>query len=390
MATVTQDVAPPAANAPAPPAAGRIPAGERIRSVDALRGFDMFWISGGEELVHALAAATSWHWALVAGEQLRHTPWAGFTFYDLIQPLFLFVTGLTLPLLISRRRAAGLSNAAIIRQLALRAAILFVLGHLDKNGAISLDFAHQRFTGVLNRIGVAGLAAGVIVLFCRTRGRILWTAGLIAAYAALLSFVPAPGRAEPSFLQGENIVDYLDQRVMPGKLASGNHDANGWCSTPSAVATVLAGALAGQWLFSARSNRRKLTGLILAGLGLVAAGAAWSVQLPIIKHLWTSSFVLYTAGWSCLLLALFHGVVDVLRWQTWVKPLLWIGLNPLLIYLLRSTHFVNFEYIATFLVGFVWRGVDPAWAKVWLGVAVLALELALLWCLHRKKFYWRI
>jgi predicted acyltransferase len=107
------------------------------------------------------------------------------------------------------------------------------------------------------------------------------------------------------------MVDYLDQHVMPGKLRSGNHDANGWFSTPPVVATVLFGCLAGSWLLSSRRAAVKIGGLIGAGVVLVLLGIAWSWSFPIIKHIWTSSYVLYTAGWNCLLLAAFSGVTLV-------------------------------------------------------------------------------
>ena len=303
-------------------------ASERVQSVDVLRGFDMFWISGGDHLFHALAIATGWSGAVFLSNQLKHSHWAGFTCYDLIQPLFLFITGITLPLSIGRRLARGQTRWTVFRRLLTRAMFLVLLGHLVKNGAISFDVPHIRFTSVLGRIGVAGLAAGVIIMFTRVRAQIIWAVGILIVYWALLTFVPAPGQPGPSFNQGVNIVDYLDQHVMPGRLASGNHDANGWFSTPPVVATVLLGALAGAWLLSARNFARKALGLAGAGLALVALGWLWGLQCPIIKHIWTSSYVLYAGGWSCLLLALFYAIVDGLRWRRWGFPFLLIGMNP--------------------------------------------------------------
>jgi predicted acyltransferase len=365
-------------------------AGERVQSVDILRGFDMFWISGGDHLFHALAIATGWSWVVFCSSQLKHSHWAGFTFYDLIQPLFLFITGITLPLSVGRRLKRGQTRWEIFRRLLTRALILIILGHLDKNGAISLDVPHIRFTSVLGRIGVAGLAAGVIMMFARTRAQILWVIGILVGYWALLTFVPAPGQAAPSFNQGVNIVDYLDQHVMPGRLASGNHDANGWFSTPPVVATVLLGALAGAWLLSAGSIGRKVVGLMGAGLGLVAVGWLWGLQFPIIKHIWTSSYVLYAGGWSCLLLGLFYGIVDGLHWRRWGFLFLLIGMNPLLIYFLVNTRLVDFGYIAKFFLGFTFASASPEMAKVWHSLATMAVEFALLYWCYRRKWFWRV
>jgi predicted acyltransferase len=369
---------------------GHTAAEERVQSVDVLRGFDMFWISGGDHLFHALAIATSWSWVVYLSHQLRHSSWAGFTFYDLIQPLFLFITGMTLPLSVGRRLARGQTRWEVFRRLLTRAIFLVILGHLDKNGAISFDIPQIRFTSVLGRIGVAGLAAGVVIMFTRVRAQIMWVLGIVIAYWALLTFVPAPGQPGPSFKQGINIVDYLDQHVMPGRLASGNHDANGWFSTPPVVATVLMGALAGAWLLCPRAMGRKLLGLVGAGLGLVALGWVWGLQCPIIKHIWTSSYVVYTGGWSCLLLALFYAIIDGLRWRRWAFPFLLIGMNPLMIYFLGNTRLVDFGYIAKFFLGFAYASAPLDMRAVWQAAATMAVELVFLYWLYRRKFFWRV
>ena len=363
---------------------------ERIQSIDALRGFDMLWISGGGEFLHTLAVATSWTWAIAVAGQFEHSRWVGCTFYDLIQPLFLFICGITLPLSIGRRMRRGQTRMQILRRLALRAVVLVILGQLDKNGPVSFDVAHIRFAGILQRIGVAGLAAGAIMMYARPRAQILWVIGILGGYGALMTFVPAPGQPAPSFEPGVNIVDYLDQHVMPGRLDAGTHDAEGWFSTPPAVASVLFGALAGAWLLSAASVQRRVMGLLGAGAVLVALGMLWGLQLPIIKNLFTSSYVVYTAGLSCLLLGLFYGVIDGLRLRAWAFPLLLIGMNPLLIYILRSTGWVDFRYIAKFFFGFGFAHASAPVAALCHVVATITVELLFLYWLYRRKLFWRI
>jgi predicted acyltransferase len=374
---------------PMPPA-GHTPPEERLQSLDILRGFDMFWISGGDHLFHAIATATGWAWAVLLAHHLKHVHWEGFRFYDLIMPLFLFITGITLPLSVGRRLARGQTRWEIFRRLLTRTLLLVILGHMDKNGPISLDVAHLRFTSVLGRIGVAGLAAGVILMFTRTRGQILWVIGILMGYWALMTFVPAPGQAAVSFEQGVNVVDYLDQRIMPGVLKSGNHDAIGWCSTPPAIATVLLGALAGAWLLSANSPGRKVAGFLGAGVVLVGVGWLWGLQFPIIKNLWTSSFVLYTAGWSCLLLGVAYGIADGLKWRRWGYPFLLIGMNPLVIYILTNTRWIDFHYVAQFFLGFTYAGASATMVPVWQEVTTLIAQFIFLYWLHRKKLFWRV
>jgi len=361
-----------------------------MQSVDVLRGFDMFWISGGEAVFHALALATGWTWAVWFAGQLVHTKWEGMTFYDLIQPLFLFITGLTLPMSVGRRIARGESRWEIFKRLSVRTIALIILGHFDKNGALSFDVSQIRFTGVLQRIAVASLIAAVIMMFARPRAQVKWVVGIVVAYWALLTFVPAPGQPAVTFEMGRNIVDYIDQHIMPGRLASKIHDANGWASTPPVVATVLMGALAGSWLLTAASVARKVMVLLGTGLALVALGWLWGRQMPIIKHLWTSSYVIYTAGWSCLLLGAFYGVVDGLRWRRWGFPFLLIGMNPLVIYILLSTNWVDFGYIAKFFLGFSYSHTAPNFLPLWKATATLLVEFIFLYWLYRRKFFWRV
>lgn len=366
------------------------PAAERMQSLDILRGFDMFWISGGEGLFVALAKATGWAWAVAFAAQLEHVPWAGCHFYDLIFPTFLFISGVTLPLVVTRRIARGESRRVILGRLALRAVLLSLLGYLYNQKGVTFDLHAIRFTSVLGRIGVAGFAAGVIVMFARPRAQFFWIAGLLLGYWALLALVPAPDQPGPSYEQGKNIVDWLDRHLMPGKLMSGNHDAIGWCSTPPAVATALLGALAGAWLLAAGAAWRKVLGLIGAGLVLVALGWAWSLRFPIIKHIWSSSYVLFAGGWSCLALGVFYGIVDGLRWRRWGFLFLLIGMNPLVLYVLRGTGLISFSAAGKFFFGFAYAGVKSPWLGLYQELATLAVEFLFLYWLYRRKIFLRV
>lgn len=369
---------------------GHTPPSERVQSIDVLRGFDMFWILGVEDFFHALAIATGWSGVVLASRELSHSAWQGCTCYDLIQPLFLFIVGLTLPIAIGRRLARGQTKGEVFRRLFGRALILIVLGHFDKNGPLSFDFAHIRYTGVLERIGVSGLAVGVILMHFKPRGQIAWLAGLLLFYWALLSFVTAPGQPVHTYAEGRNIIDWLDQRIMPGRLVSGDTDANGWTATPNCFSTVLFGALAGQWILSDRRFWRKFLGMAAAGCLLVAFGWLWGRQLPIIKHLWTSSYVVFAAGWSCLLLAFFFAIIDGVKWRAWAFPFLIIGMNPLVIYILKDTNWVDFPYLSKFFLGFAWAGCTPHWAAVWHEAATVLVELLFLYVLYRKRWFWRV
>lgn len=367
------------------------PGADRLVSLDILRGFDMFFISGGEELFHALAKATGWAWAVWMATQMNHVEWAGFRIIDLVFPLFVFISGVTLPIVIEKRLSRGEGRGGILLKLLRRALILVLLGVIYNTGKISFDVHNLRFGSVLGRIGLAGFGAGVIVLFTSPRAQAGWALGILAFYWALLTFTPVPGQAPGQhFEKGKNVADWVDQRIMPGRLYNKTHDPEGLVSTLPAVATALLGALAGAWLRTQRTPLRKALGLLAAGLVMLALGRLWGLQFPIIKKLWTSTFVLYAAGWSCLLLALFYAVADGLRWRAWGFPFLLIGMNPLTIYLLRGTGLIDFEHIGRFFCGFAINRASQPMIPVYGELATIFFELALLYWLYRKKFFLRV
>lgn len=363
----------------------------RLMSLDVLRGFDMFWITGGEELFHVLAKATGWAWVAAVTAQLDHAPWAGFKFYDLIFPLFVFISGATLPLSIGRRLERGERRARILGRMLRRALVLVLLGVIYNAQKISFEVSALRFGSVLGRIGLAGLGAGAIVLFTKSWGtRLAWVAAILLAYWALLTGVPVPGVGPASLDQGKNLADYVDQHFMPGKLYNQDHDPEGLLSTLPTVATALLGALAGGWLSARRGAAVKTLGLLAAGAALLGLGSVWAWRFPLIKNLWTSSFVLYTAGWSCVLLALFYAAVDVLRWRRWGFLFLLIGMNPLTIYFLNATELIDFDHLGHFFFGFLGTYAAREWVPVVQSLGVLTVQFVFLYWLYRRKVFIKI
>lgn len=355
----------------------------RLASLDALRGFDMLWITGGRTVVNALAAATGAPLVLALGRQLEHTPWNGFTAWDLVFPLFLFLSGVTIPFSQDRKLAAGTPRGLLARRIVRRALLLVVLGAIY-NGLLTFDLAHQRWASVLARIGLGWAGAATIALFTGWRGRALAAVAILLLYAALLGYWPVPDGAG-TWIQGHNVVDLFDQRFLPGRLHKGNHDPEGILSTIPAVATALLGTLAGARLRRVgRPRARTVLELACAGLVLLLCGWGWGRFQPINKNLWTSSFVLWTGGWSLLLLALFHGLVDVLGWRKAAFPLVVLGANPITLYLLD--HFVAFDAVSAFLLQHEPVLVD---ATVVALVAV-GMRWLVLWALWRRRIFLRV
>jgi predicted acyltransferase len=372
---------------------------ERLTSLDALRGFDMLWIMGGDSIGHALAhmeGADSGFMKTVAN-QLDHVAWEGFRFYDLIFPMFVFIVGVSLVFSLTKTLERDGRTAAMTRVIR-RGLLLWVIGILYYGGWAKGIYNAEtnegiRLMGVLQRIGLCYLFTGLLFLFLKPRGLMIALASLLVGYWALLTFVPAPGQAAVSFEEGKNFTNWFDSQYLPFFKWDGPHDPEGVLSTIPAIGTCLFGVFAGL-LLQRTTVTSTQKAIWLAGAGVVAVllGHLWGLQFPVIKKLWTSSYVLIAAGWSALLLAAFYWVIDVKGHQKWALPFIWIGLNPITIYLLGNL--INFDDLAARVLG----GPVSAWADGianGLGTVIISIGGALLallvgWFLHKKKLYLRL
>ena len=320
----------------------------RVLSIDALRGFDMFWIIGGGAIFESLAEM----WKHPATEtirvQLTHVKWEGFRFEDLIFPLFIFMVGAVLPFSISRRKERGDSIGRLHLHVVRRTALLLLLG-LILNGLLEFNWPQMRWPGVLQRIALSYFFAALIVLHTRWRTQAILVAAVLLLYWAVTMLVPVPGYGAGNLTMEGCLSSWIDQHLIPGVLYYKYGDNEGLISTLPAVCTALLGALAGQWLRSNRTGSRKAAGLAVAGVLCVAAGYAWNSIFPIIKILWTSSYVLFAGGWSLLLLALFYWVIDVKGYRRWAFFFVVIGMNAITIYVLQQV--VDFGAISFALSG---------------------------------------
>lgn len=328
---------------------------KRLLSLDALRGFDMFVIAGGEmivETVHKLLEGSppnSFTRGLdVVNTQLQHVSWEGFRFYDLIFPLFVFMTGVSLVYSLSRIQADG-GRGVAMRRLLLRGLMMYLLG-LWYYGGWSKGFDNVRLLGVLQRIAICYTCAGLLFLTFRTRGLVVICVLLLVGYWAALTYIPVPGVGPGNYAEGKNLANYIDQVALPLRKHDGTHDPEGLLSTLPAIAGCLLGVFAGLLMRTQRlSEIQKVLILLGAGAVLLAGGYYWGFSFPVIKKIWTSSFVLVATGWSCLLLALFHLVIDVIGFKIWAWPFIWIGVNPLIVYL--SSHVTDWRALVRPLVG---------------------------------------
>ncbi|RFC45279.1 MAG: putative acyltransferase/Predicted acyltransferase [Verrucomicrobia bacterium] len=393
----------------------------RLLSVDALRGFDMFWIIGGEQVAKALEKAGDGPLTSIVATQLQHVEWDGFRFYDGIFPLFLFLIGVSIVLSMDRLITTAGRRGALTR-IVRRSLLLFVIG-VFYYGGLSQTWPDVQLSGVLPRIALCYLAAATLYLFLPRQGIVMAAVACLAGYWALLMFVPFPdvnlkhdtigkkgsqSEAKPlaklfppgapvargTFEEGRNLTHYVDAVWLPGKKRNLYYSSEGLLSTLPAVATTLFGIMAG-WLLtsSSISDKRKVALLLAAGAGGIVLGCLWGLQFPIIKRLWTSSFCLVASGFSAMMLGMFYLLVDVWRRQRWCAPFLWIGSNALVAYL--AVNLVDFPAIAARLGGGnVQAFLDAYLAKGIGGLAVallgLLLPVLLVRFLYQRKIFIRL
>jgi predicted acyltransferase len=316
-------------------------------SLDALRGFDMFWIVGADGLVQALRKVSDNRAVQGLAHQLEHVDWAGFHFEDLIFPMFVFIVGVSLVFSLGRTIEQEGRVGAVARIIR-RALLLYLLG-IFYYGGLSTPFQGMRLLGVLQRIAIAYLFAGLIFSFFSLRGRVAACFGLLLGYWALMTFVPVPEVGAGHFEPGQNLANWVDKHYLPLRRWNGDYDPEGLLSTLPAIANCLLGVFAGQLLKCHHCDTRKVFYLVAAGVGAVLLGWLWDAQFPVIKNLWTSSFVLVAAGYSSILLGLFYLVIDVWKFQSWAQPFVWIGMNPITIYMIDNL--VDISSIARRFVG---------------------------------------
>lgn len=362
---------------------------DRLLSLDALRGFDMFWIIGGQKIIYGLAVLTGWPLLLSLNSQMRHVSWEGFAFYDLIFPLFLFLSGVSMPYSFGKRLLRGDSKASIYRHAFKRMFLLIVLGMLY-NRIQNLDAEHLRFASVLGRIGIAWFFAAVIFLNTKVRMQVIWFWALLVIYYLLMQFVPVPGFGAGVFSLEGNLAGYIDRLFLPGQLHLKELEPEGILSTIPAVSTALMGVLTGTLLQTNHVSKIK-KGLILVGSGLVCLvqGELWGIFFPIIKNIWTSSFVLYAGGWSLLLFGIFYLIIDVWGLKKWSYFFVVIGLNPITIYLVQHK-IIDFNNTRDFFFGGVVSHMPAALAPLISGIGYVACVWAFLYLLYRYRIFMKV
>ncbi|HEU5186602.1 MAG TPA: hypothetical protein VFU01_18665 [Gemmatimonadaceae bacterium] len=343
---------------------------------------------------------------------LRHAPWHGWTPTDLIFPFFLFIVGITTHLSLEARRARGDDDRQLIRQVLRRGGIIILLGlflsgfpFIPKYG---FDISTMRIPGVLQRIGVAYIAAGLLTLRTSARTQAITVVALLFGYWAIMTLVPVPGGGVGAVTldtPDASLAAWLDRTVLGNHLwrVSRTWDPEGLLSTVPAIGTAMLGVFAGRWIASPRPLSERLAGLFAIGSIAMVAGLIWNWAFPINKNLWTSSYVVFTAGMGAVAIATCIWLIDVKRVTGWTKPFVVFGMNPILAFvgsgmmarLMASIIKLERDGQTVSLQKAIYDSTFASWLAPMNASLLYALSFVLLWllvlaALHRRNIFLKV
>jgi predicted acyltransferase len=363
---------------------------ERLLSLDTLRGFDMAMLVGLGGVIVALANLTGWNWLEGLATQVHHhVEWEGFHFYDMIFPLFMFISGVAIPYAINSKLEKGVAQSLLFRKIFIRLLLLIAFGILY-NGAASRGFTNARYVSVLSQIGFGYFFAALISLYSKSiKGSLYWMLGIMAGIAVLQLFVPVPGFGAGTFEPASSINAWLDQKFIPGRLNDEVFDPEGVLCIVSAVTVTLMGTLAGHVLRSSPlSPSKKALYIALAGVGALALAYGLKPVYPVIKKMWTVPYVLMAGGYSALLLSLFYFVIDVKGYKNWTLFFRVFGMNSITIYM--GARILGFRDISRFFMGWTSVHINEQWGALFIAIGVVILQWAFLLFLYRRKIFLRV
>ncbi len=365
---------------------------QRLISLDAFRGATI-------ALMILVNNPGSWRYVL---PPLRHAEWNGCTPTDLVFPFFLFIMGTAMAFSFAKRLESAASLKPVYLKVIKRTLILIFLGFFLRF-YLSWDLSHMRIPGVLQRIGVCYFFVAMIVLHTKLRGQIFWILGLLLGYWALMTLIPFPGKGADPWAFGSNFAQYVDNLLLKGHMWKPDFDPEGIISTIPAIATVLLGYLTGQWLRSARQPLEKTNGMFIAANILLVLALIWEFWMPLNKQLWTSSYVLFTAGLALHVLAMSYWLIDVKGITRGTQPLIVYGSNAILAYFgstLMAKTFYKWTFTlddgtVTSVTGFLYGSILQPLFGNWLGSLLHPVLYILIWWgilswFYRKRIFIKI
>ena len=358
----------------------------RVLSIDALRGFDMLMIIFADRFFSQLHKGSQSPFTAFLANQFDHPEWFGSTFYDIIMPLFLFVVGAVIPFSLSKRMQANTDTSEIYKKLFKRVLILFFLGWIVQGNLLALDSeTFKIFSNTLQAIAVGYFFSCLAYIYLSRNGRFILFAACLVMYALILTVPNVPGVGTSVILPDQNYALYFD-RLIFGRFDDGLQYT--WLlSGLGFIATTLSGLFAGELIKSNLPRQKVALYLLLAGVAALALGIIWGIWHPIVKKVWTSSFVLASSGVCFILLAIFYWIIDVKGKVKWTFVFKVIGMNAITAYVL--SHVISFPEIADFLL-FGLEQYTGAYYGAITSLGGFGLLYLILWYMYKNNTYIKI
>lgn len=363
---------------------------QRLVSLDALRGFDMFWIIGGKQLILSLLVLLGVSNATfeVFQNQFEHEGWIGFSMWDLIFPLFLFMSGVSMPYSIISRKNKGVSKKSLH---------IKALKRLFWLVAIGLSFTVFKFQPeniklytVLYLIGMANYIGSLIIIYKDTTiSQIAWGVGILLGYYFATYMIAYPGRIPGSLLPANHLAGFLDQNLIPSALYMGVFDPEGSIRViPAGVMCILGAIVGGRIKSYSVATLKCAMEIFVFGLFCIALGWLWGLHFPLIKSIWSSSFILYTAGISMLFLSIFYLIIDVWKQVSIGFIFVPIGMNSIAIY--AGVRYINFGFTSEYFFKGFGGFLGELWKPFIVVLGMLLIEWFLLYFMYKMKIFIKV
>ncbi|MDL2322544.1 DUF5009 domain-containing protein [Bacteroidales bacterium OttesenSCG-928-A17] len=372
---------------------------QRLESLDALRGFDLFCLVGLELFMHPMAKAINLPWFDKFMWNFTHVQWEGFSTWDLVMPLFLFMAGVSMPFALSRYKGMP-DKFAVYRRILKRVLLLWIFGMICQGNLLALDPDHiYLYSNTLQSIAMGYLIASVLFLHTGIKTQIGIAAGLLIVYWSVMQFVNVGAYGGGNYTPDGNLAEWID-RVVLGRFRDGAGVVDGevvfapwyrytWIlSSLNFGVTVMTGLFAGYILKNKEMHpKRKWQLLLFIGVAMLAAGWLWHLQMPVIKKLWTSSMVLVSSGYCFLLMGLFYYWIDYKGHRKGIGWLKVYGMNSIVAYMLATC--VAFSCIGRSL----FYGLEQyigAWYPVLIAISNAVIIYIILWLMYKKNIFLKV
>lgn len=327
---------------------------KRLESLDALRGFDLFFLVALGPLMHSLARTANVEWLNESMWVFSHVSWEGFSPWDLIMPLFLFMSGISMPFSLSRYKSIS-DKRPLLQRLAKRILLLWIFGMMCQGNLLALDpNTIYLYSNTLQAIATGYLITALLFLFTSRRTQIITAVVLLLVYWTTMQFITVDGYGGGNYTPQGNLAEWIDNtvlgrfrdtaQVIDGKVVVADWYHYTWIlSSLNFGVTVLTGLFAGYIAKDKIEEKKKLKLYFGTGITMVIAGWLWNFQMPVIKTIWTSSMVLVSSGYCFLLMGLFYYWIDYKGHRSGITWLKVYGMNSIVAYMLANV--VNFRCI---------------------------------------------